>query len=387
MEPTVSQESAPTCPSQGLAGRLQPEVAAGLGAISRVARALTGPGALTEVATRALDEMRAALDLETAVLYVPDSDGRPVLRRFLHSADTDPAARPELVFDEEAWRLAVAGGHPLVFHDAAGWLVDNPFEPAARFWFALPLGAAGELVGVVVAARATPVLLDPTTLTVLMLLGDQLSAGIATARLRQELQRSELERERMRLAAEVHDGLAQDLALAMRELAFLAEDPPRAQAEESRRRLTEAVAAAHRLVRARLVDLSASPPLGGLAPAVRDVCGEFCRHGLDVDLDCPPEHLEASPEQAAAAIRILREALTNADRHAEASRVEVRLERRRGALELAIADDGHGFDPSARVAEGHLGLELMRRRAQEAGGELSLTTRPGGGTTVALRLP
>ena len=65
----------------------------------------------------------------------------------------------------------------------------------------------------------------------LRLLGDLLGAGIAAAQLRQELQRTALERERMRLAAEVHDGLAQDLALAMRELALLesapAERPPR----------------------------------------------------------------------------------------------------------------------------------------------------------------
>ena len=81
--------------------------------------------------------------------------------------------------------------------------------------------ANDDLVGVVIAARPEPVHLDPTTLTVLTLLGDQLSAGIATARLRQDLQRAELDRERMRLAAEVHDGLAQDLALAMRELALL----------------------------------------------------------------------------------------------------------------------------------------------------------------------
>jgi signal transduction histidine kinase len=385
VNPTVAEES---CQTVGLAGRLPPEVAAGLGAISRVARALTGPGALTEVAERALDEMRAALDLETAVLYVPDTDGRPVLRRFLQSAESGPAARAELVFEEEAWRLAVASGHPLVFQDTAGWLVNNPFEPEARYWLALPLGAAGELVGVVIAACAAPVDLDPTTLTVLMLLGDQLSAGIATARLRQKLQCSELERERMRLAAEVHDGLAQDLALAMRELALLADDPPPEQAEESFKRLSEAVAAAHRLVRARLVDLSASPPLGGLAPALREVCSEFSGRGLDIELDCPPEHLEAPPDHAAAAIRILTEALTNAEKHAGASHVSVRLTRDDdGTLELTVEDDGHGFDPAAPVAGGHLGLEVMRRRAHDAGGELALATRPGDGTTVSLRLP
>ena len=69
-----------------------------------------------------------------------------------------------------------------------------------------------------VAAAALPLSLDPTSAIVLTLLGDLLAAGIATARLRQQLQGAEIERERMRLAAEIHDGLAQDLALAAREL-------------------------------------------------------------------------------------------------------------------------------------------------------------------------
>ena len=141
-------------------------------------------------------------------------------------------------------------------------------------------------------------------------------------------------------------------------------------------------------ITARLVDLSASPPLGGLAPALRDVCDEFARRGLEIDLQTPPEHLESRPEYGAAAIRILKEALTNAEKHAGASRVEVRLEHRDdGALELTVRADGHGFDLSTPVADGHLGLEVMRRRARDAGGELSLDTRPGAGTTVSLRLP
>ena len=160
------------------------------------------------------------------------------------------------MFEEEAWSLAVTGAHPLVFQESGSWVVANPFEPQARHWLALPMVAAGELLGVVIASSSVPINLDPTTLTVLTLLGDQLTAGIATARLRQQLQHAELERERMRLAAEVHDGLAQDLALAMRELALLESDPPPDAARASQERLREAVAAAHRLVRARLVDLS-----------------------------------------------------------------------------------------------------------------------------------
>jgi signal transduction histidine kinase len=381
------QDEGLTCATGGLAGRLPPEVATGLGAISRVARALNAPGSLDELAGRALAEMRSALDLSATVLYLPDAGGRPVLRHYLEDVDAGIAAQRELVFDEEAWALAVAGGRPLVFQETASFLVGNPFTPDARFWLVLPLVAAGDLLGVVIASRAVPVDLDATTLTVLTLLGDQLSAGIATARLRQELQQSELERERMRLAAEVHDGLAQDLALAMRELALLDSGPPPEIAQASQERLREAVSAAHRLVRARLVDLYTTPPLGGWRAAVGDVCDRFARRGVPVYLDAPDETPNTDPAGTAVALRVLSEALTNAEKHAQATRIAVALaERDAGWLELRVHDNGQGFDPTTAGGNGHLGLELMRRRAEDAGGTLQVESARGEGTTVTLRL-
>src|SRR4051794_15414378 len=377
-----------TCATGGLARRLPPEVAAGLGAISRVARALNQPGTLEELAAHALAEMRQALGLSATVLYLPDSGGRPVLRRFLHDAPEVDSHR-EVVFEEEAWRLAVASGHPLVFHEAASWLVANPFEPEARYWLALPMVANDDLVGVVMAARETPVELDPTTLTVLTLLGEQLSAGIATARLRQDLQRAELDRERMRLAAEVHDGLAQDLALAMRELALLELDLDAEVARASRERLREAVAAAHEIVRARLVELSSSAPLGGLRTALADVCDRFARRGLPVEVETPAEPLPADPAATAVVMRVVSEALTNAEKHARATHVRVRVARAEDWLELSVEDDGAGFDASDRAGpgEGHLGLTVMRQRASDAGGTVEVRSTPGTGTVVTLRLP
>src|SRR3954454_18234664 len=118
-------DSAAVCVPAGLAQQLPPEVATGLGAISRVARALNAPGSLDELAAHALAEMRQALGLAATVLYLPDAGGRPMLRRFLHDAPS-LGTRAELVFDEEAWRLAVWSGHPLVFHEAPSWLVDTP---------------------------------------------------------------------------------------------------------------------------------------------------------------------------------------------------------------------------------------------------------------------
>lgn len=375
----------------GLARQLPPDVLAGLGAIGRVARALVGGGPLPELCDRALAELRDALALEIAVLYLPAESARPALVRYVTSAAGESLmkARAEVSFDEEAWRLAVASGVPLVFHEEAGWLVTNPFEPPAGSWLVLPLAGGGRLLGVIIAAGREPMVIDPTHATVLTLLGDLLTAGIATARLRQEIERIEIERERTRLAAEVHDGLAQDLALARRELALLEEDPTPEQAGASLARLREAVGAAHQLVRARLKELAAPVPLGGVREAVAEVCARFESHGLPVRLRASGPAVELAPEALAALTRVLTEALANVERHAQASTVEVDLGVEHERLTITLRDDGRGFAVGAVDGpdEGHFGLTLMRRRTREAGGELEIASGPGAGTTISLRMP
>jgi signal transduction histidine kinase len=377
-------------PGRRTAGRLPPHVASGLRGISRVARALTTAGTLHEVAERALEAMLVTLELEAAVLYLRDASGRPLLRRFM-GFPQEPlhAPRDQIDFDQAAWKLAVAGGHPLVFNEPAGWLVPNPFEPPVSHWLVVPLATAEHVAGAVVAVPGRPFELDPLNATVLSLIGEQLAAGIINAQLRQELQRAALDRERMRVAAEVHDGLAQDLALATRELAFLETSPLAADARASQQRLRAAVADAHAVVRNRLLELSAPMPIGGLRGAVEEICGRFARRGLPLRVGSGPPDVEVAPEVTAAIIRVLSEALANAARHAGASRVDVCLGVEPGAITIVIADDGRGFDPQQAPdpSDGHLGLALMRERAAAAGGQVEIAARPGAGATVTARFP
>ena len=346
----------------GLADRLQPEVLAGLAAVSRVSRALVGTGELPVLAAAALDEMRAALGLDRAVLYLPDADGQPVLRRYVG----DEAA-PELAFEEEAWRLV--SGAPIVLREPAGWLVANPFTPPAGNWMILPLASEGA----VIASATAPIAIDPLSGTVLSLLGTQLLAGITTARLRRELQAAAMERERRTLAAEVHDGLAQYLAVARRELSL---------PEPDGERLREAVESAHRLVRARLQVLSTDTP-ASLREAL-DTAARRSRAAVHVT-----GHGDAGPEIVTLASRVVSEALANADAHAQAHVVEIRYAVTDTRLEITVADDGRGFDPATAtgVEDGHLGLTVMRERARGYGGDCEITSAPGAGTRVRLWIP
>jgi signal transduction histidine kinase len=88
------------------------------------------------------------------------------------------------------------------------------------------------------------------------------------------------------------------------------------------------------------------------------------------------------PADAKVAIyRITQEALNNIAKHAGASQVWVTLMCKPGALDLEIRDDGHGFDP-ADVSTDHLGLDIMRERAEAVGAALTVDTRPGAGTRI-----
>jgi signal transduction histidine kinase len=367
-----------------------PRALAALGALGRVARALVGTGSLGHLAERALDEMREALALDVVVLYLPRLEDRPSLQRFITSAGKNAGFRPrdDVEFDDDAWGLAVASGAPIVFREEASWLVSNPFLPAAQSWLVLPLVSERRLVGVVVAAAGAPLSLDPTAATVLTLLGDLLAAGIATARMRQQLHAAEIERERGRLAAEIHDGLAQDLALATRELALLESAPPPELARASAERLREAVASARRVVRSRLEDLSAHVPLGGLRAAVEEVSARRGQ-GLPLTVCCEGPAVDVSPETTAVVVRVLTEALTNSARHARPDRVEVRLLVDDERLTLGIEDDGVGFQPAdvGGPGDGHFGLTLMRERARSAGGRLEIRSAPDEGTRVTLEMP
>jgi len=356
------------------------------GAVGRTARALVSAVTLPELAQGALEEMRDALGLAIAALYVPPGDG-PVLERVAVTASAPVRARDRLVFDDEAWQLAVQGDAPLVLHDRGEWLMEHPFTPPADAWLVLPLGTGARRLGVVIGGAEALPTVDSGAAAVLRLLGDLLGAGIAAAQLRQELQKTALERERMRLAAEVHDGLAQDLALAMRELALLESAPAEETAEASRRRLRAAVSSAHGIVRSRLAGMIASPALGGLRPALEELCARFSHRGVRVELRGDERLPDVPPEVAVVALRVLTEALTNVERHAAATHAVLEARAADGRLALVVSDDGRGFAAAAGPSEGHFGLLLMRERAQAAGGELVVDSAAGRGTRVALDLP
>ncbi|MEA2622137.1 MAG: hypothetical protein QOH61_1047 [Chloroflexota bacterium] len=375
---------------RGTAQASTSQAASAVGAVSKVARALVTAGSLVALAEDALAAMREALGFEAAVMYMPYVQGRPLLQRV--AGDTTTAggrgSRQELSFDPAAWRFVTEAASPIIFREKASWLLANPFIPEADSWLVFPLTSEKELVGVVIASSQSPISLDPIDLMTLGSVCDLLNAGVQTARLRSAVQRAAVEQERLRFAADLHDGVAQDLALAVRELRLLDSDNPQMAAVGNRDRLRDAVMSANGMVRAGLNDLYGKAHAGDVVETADAVCERFRGRGLDVTLATTGEPHRVGADSVAAVLRVLHEALSNVQKHAGVSSARVEICFEQEHLVLSVTDDGVGID--ARAAEdgahSHFGLEIMRQRATAAGGTLDVASREPG-TLVRFEVP
>lgn len=184
------------------------------------------------------------------------------------------------------------------------------------------------------------------------------------------------ERERRRIARELHDEVGQALTAAMLRL-------DRSDAEEAKERLREALEEVREI--ARRLRPEALDDLG-LRNALRGLVASVARDArLDVMPEIDPDLPPLTPEQELVVYRVGQEALTNALRHAEASALRFVLHADGDEVVLVVEDDGRGFEPN-RVA-GASGIRGMRERALLVRGRLEVDSTLDGGTTVRLRMP
>jgi len=127
----------------------------------------------------------------------------------------------------------------------------------------------------------------------------------------------------------------------------------------------------------------------GLAAAIEWQASDFAsRNGVLCDVSVPPVDLHLDGDRATAAFRIFQECLTNVIRHAQAKSVRVSLCQEEENILLIVEDDGIGFcESDLSNSLGSLGLLGMKERAQFCGGEVQISSSPGKGTTVIVRVP
>jgi signal transduction histidine kinase len=186
--------------------------------------------------------------------------------------------------------------------------------------------------------------------------------------------------ERRRLARELHDGLAQ-------ELAFIRSEGARLSGTTDRGVLRMATAAERALGEARMAISALTRPIDEPLDVTLRKAAEAValRMGADVEI-----RSTGDPQLATAARqsleRIVREASSNAVRHGQAETLRIEIEADT-TLRVAITDDGRGFDVQRDRKPDSFGLVSMRERAQAMQGDLTIRSQPGDGTTVEVTLP
>jgi signal transduction histidine kinase len=198
------------------------------------------------------------------------------------------------------------------------------------------------------------------------------------------------EREKARLARQLHDGLGGILTPARMDLSWLQErlgnDP---QYGERMARLSTLIDDGIDLKRRIIEELH--PSLLdhlGLTAALKWYADEACRAAnVEPDIAVSPDIGRLSPDLEIAIYRLVQESVVNACRHAHAARVEVRVERADGGVRIFVADDGVGIDDIERARKLSHGLSGMTQRARALGGTFSVHSRKGGGTRVEVFVP
>ncbi len=199
------------------------------------------------------------------------------------------------------------------------------------------------------------------------------------------------EEERTRVAREIHDQLGQALTAIRMDLISLVHEVPADQKQQLKGTSSMLNLVDETIQSVRRIATELRPGILddlGLVAAVEWAGEEFeARTGTTCRLDLPEDDVAIDPETATALFRIFQETLTNVARHAEASEVDVLLEREDGDLTLEVHDNGKGITEDKLSDRESLGILGMRERALLLGGELAIIGAPEKGTTVTVRIP
>lgn len=363
-------------------------------ALQRAADDISGELDLETVLQKVVDSSRTLIEARYGAVSVIDEDDR--IQAFVTSGVSDE--RRSMIGDPpigkgllgvvleqgERLRLQDLGSDPR----SVGF---PPNHPPMRSLLAVPVQGHGRFRGnLYLAEKIGGDEFDPSDEEVLVRFASQASLAIETARLHRRQRDLAVAEERLRLAHEMHDGLAQVLAYVGTKAQAVREYIKSGRTADATTQLDQLSTAARDVygeVREGILALRTAGRTGRpLDEALADYLAQWQdQTGIAAALEAEPG-LTLQPERELQVVRIAQEALANVRKHAAAQRVEVRLSREDDRLRLEVEDDGCGFDPDQPHRQGspRFGLATMRERAQSIGADLRIESRPGSGTRIRL---
>lgn len=253
--------------------------------------------------------------------------------------------------------------------------------------FCLP---EGTVIGAVLMTGGRMSVLQPRQTALIETVTTQAALLVENERRRVETEYRTVMQERVRLAREIHDSLAQTLAylkltsaqmqtqLAQGDLGRLAQN-----LQHSHDALTEAY-----LETRQAIDNLRFAPLQDMASWLGQIIDDFEKSsGLKVFASIPSTLPQISPEVQAQLVRIIQESLSNIRKHAHATTMWINVRERNQELLLDLTDDGIGFTADDVPDLSRHGLRGMRERAELIGADFQITSQPGAGTTIHIEVP
>jgi len=372
-----------------------------LDTLYRVTTQTSAAQSLEVTLRHALEVVLPALGVPMGAIHLQEDRGSPLhlvthegfpTQAIRELASPLPAGRgPEEVW----WQQVLAQDRPLLL------LRDPCAEPQVLPWACLaeiqaylgiPIRVAGAPAGVLSVFGESGQAFTAEEMALLATVADQLGVAVESDRLRLRAAEARVVQERQRLARDLHDAVTQSLysltlfAEAAREMC------QGGQMDRAHQYLVRIGQTAQRALREmRLLIYELRPPdleRGGLVQALEHRLEAVERRaGIEATLmaDGSDHGLPLPVEEAL--YRIAQEALNNALKHAAATHVVMTLTVGHQALELAVRDNGQGFDPGVARQGGGMGLANIRQRASDLGGAATIISTPGEGTEVRVTLP
>jgi signal transduction histidine kinase len=271
-------------------------------------------------------------------------------------------------------------------------------HPLMRSLLAVPVVSQGEILGnLYLTEKEGGAAFDADDEESLQRFATLAALAIENARLHRQLQAMAVTEERERIAREMHDSLAQVLGYVntkAQATEALLENGQTERAVVQLAQLSAASRAAYADVREAILGLRTSLGEGReFVETLRDYLQLWQEQsGVAVSLRIEPEASFVpglSPHAEVQLLRIVQEALTNVRKHANATRAVVSMTLEGRSLLVSIEDDGAGFDPESlgRAEVPRFGMATMRERAEAIGGTLGVSSTPGAGTIVLVRMP
>lgn len=362
-----------------------------------VASSLNRPGALDKQLVNFLDTFIALVDGLAASVHLRGDDGSMRLAASrgpeadIANAKLIASRCPQCGWDVTQGLIHFQRGPELDCSKTA-----LPRAPNTRFRLlvAIPVRHQDNTLGIYSLLLDRPVTaLGEDALDLLIAIARHLGLAVEKARLDSDTRRLAIMEERHLIGNELHDSLAQALVGMRLQIKMLGESLYRKDLRASQselRHLKTAADEAHSSLRELLSNFRLKMDDRGLVPAVHDLVDRF-RQETDIAVFFQNECVEINltPAQESQVFRIIQEALANIRKHSQAETARILLNRDgNGPYTVLIEDDGQGFDTSPKGSPGeHLGLGIMRERAERLQGELVIESEPAEGTRVMLTFP